>query len=97
VGWLDRKEPPGPSRGHGSGAGRGAGRPLVATNTCDIDLPLFANANGHIVPVGTVKAGATLRFGSLLGDYTQIQVGDPDVVLESAFVASGRFARVSHR
>lgn len=98
VGWIDRSDGPGPAMGHGSGTGEG-----VYTNTCvpgpvrcDADVPLFTERDGRVIEIGSIKQGASMTFGRVRGDYTEIEICDPDVTLVETVVVKTRDALRCH-
>lgn len=81
VGWINRNDGPSPRMGHGSGTGTGhhintCGRGLVH---CETDVPLFAERDGRAIEIGSIKRGASMTFRRVRGDYTEIEICDPDV------------------
>lgn len=81
VGWINRNDGPSPALGHGSGTGQG-----VHTNTCvpgpvrcGADVTLFAERDGSSIEVGSIKQGTSITLGRVRGDYTEVEICDPDV------------------
>jgi hypothetical protein len=90
VGWLDLRDGPGGSLGHGAGTGTRAPKTCSAEplDCEEEELKLFSNANGKLVEIGVLKRAARYRISRLAGDYDEIELCDPDITLLEQVVIS---------
>jgi len=98
IGWLDRRDGPGPSLGHGSGTGTGAANQTCVAGTviCDAALPLFVEHAGTMREIGSINRGTAITIGRVHGDYTDIVPCDPQVTLLKTVSTTSRAAVACH-